>query len=197
MKKKLVALSVVMVLAVCITSKASAHTTSLGYIAGINPGEVVFWTGSYAHGGAPVNEGTLTLTGISGTTFGPTTKAFDIVPTSTKPLGLVDGTNNFYWSWPTITFPNNTESAPGLGPVVVWQGVVFSGLNPGDYSASCGATCGTTVQWDSLGSGTVNLTLEGQDIGGGGTSNSVPEPASMLLFASGLVGAFVKRRKRS
>src|SRR6266850_7872367 len=94
MKRVVIALSALTMLA--IGTIAQAHTTSIGFVPGVNPGEVTFYTGSYSHGGTPVNEGSLTLTGVS-LSFGPTTVAFDIAPVGTKPSGLVDGTNNFFW----------------------------------------------------------------------------------------------------
>ena len=128
---------------------AQAHTTSIGFVPGANNGEVTFWTGSYHSGG--VNEGTLTLAGANGTVFAPVTVAFNIGVTSTKPTGLVDGTNNFYWggSFSNTSFPKTTQNAL-VEELRIWQGVTFSGLNPGDYSFTCGSTltglhkCGLT-----------------------------------------------------
>ena len=79
-----------------LSAAASAHTTSLGFLPGASPGEVTFWTGSYDHGGVPVNEGIGTLVGVD-VVFNQAL-AFGITPVNTKPAGLVDGTNNFYWA---------------------------------------------------------------------------------------------------
>ena len=127
-----------------VSMPVQAHTVSLGYLPGSNPGEVLIWTGSYdditENGG--VNEGATTLTGILSTIYGPITIPFNITPTSIKPIGLLDGTNNFYWA-NAGGFPINVNPLIAGGPQL-WQGVLFTGLNTGDYSASCGSTCGTS-----------------------------------------------------
>ncbi len=210
MIRRLFGLVAVLVFGVLTSATVFAHTTSIGYVPGANPGEVTFFTGSYVHSGTPVNEGSLTLTGFS-LSFGPTTVPFNIAPVSTEPSGLVDGTNNFFWGQSstlgfTYDFPLSTDPIL-FGGVAWWQGVTFAGLQPGAYDVTCGATCGVTAQWDSLstagaiqnlsgglGQDTVRFTLTGQDIGGGGT---VPEPDILLLVGLGLLGLSICKRQWS
>jgi hypothetical protein len=161
-------------------------------------GSVTFWTGSYEHGGSVNNEGTFTLQGITNPLFLAVVGA-NVAPTGTRPDGLVDGVNNFFWHQVGggYTFPNNTD--PNLfGGVVWWQGITFNGLTPGTYSFTCGNTCGTTQQWASLSTaggqdGSVQITLTGRDIGG-----AVPEPATWLLMMLGFgaIGAMMRAKKR-
>lgn len=176
---------------------ANAHTTSIGFVPGANAGEVTFWTGSYhniAENGG-VNEGSLTLVGAD-VVFGPIVTAFDITPVAVKPAGLVDGTNNCYWTTTNFSSLNcSVLSDPNLiGPVRLWQGVTFAGLSPGTYNFTCGATCGTSDVFRSLTGAGPNIfaqvTLTGKDIGG-----NVPEPGILALMSLGLIGLGIQRRK--
>ena len=174
---------------------ANAHTTSLGYVPGATAGSVIIWAGHYNHSGFPPPlEGIGTLTGVS-LVYGQSS-AFSIGPVNTKPTGLIDGTNNFFWSAFPYIFPQNVD--PMLfGGVVHWQGVQFTGLAAGTYDYTCGTTCGFTQEWASLNTvggtdATVRFTLTGGDINPG-----VPEPATwaLMVIGFGMVGAGSRRRR--
>ena len=173
------------------STSANAHTTSLGYVPGADAGSVTFWAGSYDHGGFPGNEGIVTLIGLNGIVYN-TAKAFDIGPVSSRPSGLVDGVNNFFWDL-SNNFPTNVDPLYN-GGVSYWQGVTFTSLIAGDYQFGCGAVCGETAQWASLNSeGFVTLTLREGDVGG-----VVPEPATwaMMILGFGMMDAAMRYTRR-
>ena len=180
-------------------SLAQAHTTSIGFVSAGTPGSVTFWTGSYHHGGTPNNEGTLTLNQTSGGSFSGTF-AFNIGPTArfAKPAGLIDGTTNFYWLSNGVLDQSLTSDPGTFGGVEWWQGVTVSGLTAGDYTFGCGTTCGTTAQWASLGSGTGQFTLTDAIINPNPpTGGPIPEPSTIFLFGSGLVGLAAWRMRKN
>ena len=181
------------------TGIASAHTTSIGFVAGDNPGEVVFWTGSYHSCGA-VNEGVMTLTGVNGTVYGPVDKPFDIPVVCSRPEGLVNGTNNCFWPQDqNLPLDCTLLADPGIsGGVEIWQGVVFDGLSPGQYEFTCGNNCGVTADWRSWNDSSATFTVTGAQIGGGAV-DAIPVPTLsqigiILLIALMLFAAFLTRR---
>ncbi len=174
---------------------ASAHTTSLGYVPGANAGEVTFWAGHYNHSGLPGNQGTGQLVGFS-LVYDSGIVPFNIGPVASKPVGLVDGTNNFFWG--PSPYPFGLTTDPNLfGGIVHWQGLTLAGLNPGSYDFSIADDARTTAEWALLTPGSVRLTLTGGDIGGGGTNGTVSEPISLALLGIGLVGVAVARRRKA
>ncbi|MFT5139779.1 MAG: hypothetical protein ACI9H8_000407 [Lysobacterales bacterium] len=195
--KKLSINAICLVTVLC-ASIAYAHTTSIGFTPGANQGEVIFYTGSY-HPNVGVNEGTLTLTGINGTVYGPTELAFNIPSVNVKPAGLVDGTNNCYVTIANLVDCTLLADPIRSGPVIIWQGVTFAGLQAGDYSFSCGTTCGTSDIFNSLGTGSGVLTLTSQTVGGNeDASISVPTLSlAGVIFLLGLIAItaiFYRRR---
>ena len=75
-----------------VPTAALAHTNSLGYVGGGN-GTVTFWYGSW-HSGTQFTEGSMTLQGVNGTSFSPTTVNWTLLQ-NTQPAGLIPGTNYF------------------------------------------------------------------------------------------------------
>ena len=137
MKKILASLALAAALS-AVSGLALAHTVALGYVPGVNPGDVTFWVGNYTHSGTPgnvPNEGSLQLSGENGTIYGPTTTAFDL-NTTTKPIGLSDGNNYFYASGgvgvagnPLVGVYNLSYivGCPACGPVKGWKDVSVTG----------------------------------------------------------------------
>jgi fibronectin-binding autotransporter adhesin len=185
---------------------ANAHTVSIGY-ANAGPGSVTFSYGSYhAYDVTELTEGTMTLVGINGNSFPSTTVPFTL-SSATKPVGLVDGTNNFYASGasgvgvqspltPTCTLGSNvcpgTVATPGS-----WQGVTFNGLQAGQYRFTYNPIVNPSAHWDSW-NDTVRTSTVALSSGIIGGTAGIPtlDPAMlalMALFVAGF-GAVVLRR---
>jgi len=172
--------------------QASAHVISIGYV-NSGPGSVSFYYGSYHNPSefpAFGTEGSLQLEGINGNPFAPVIVPFTI-HSSTKPVGLTDGTNNFYAS--SSLDDGVLESTNSILTVLRWQGVSFAGLSPGDYRFTYIPIANPTVTWDPWNNEvrTNVVTLTGADVG-------APEPTSLAIFglsAAGLGLIGYRRRK--
>ena len=116
-----------------------SHTNSIGYVGGGN-GAVTFWYGNW-HPGTTFNEGTLSLQGINGTNFSPSTVNWTLIQ-QTMPDGLIPGTN-YFTSNGTQLVPYD----PNVQTSYSWQGVTFTGLSAGDYQFTYNAAGAPTVNW--------------------------------------------------
>ena len=126
------------------------------------------------------------MTGVTNPLFSSGVIPFNGVVAS-KPAGLIDGTNNFFWSPSPYSFPVSVD--PNLfGGVVHWERLTIAGLAAGVYDFLIADDARTTAEWANLsalggGVGTVRLTLNAGDVGGG---NRVPEPSSLALLGLSL-----------
>lgn len=193
------------VLAMSATS-ASSHAVSIGF-ENAGPGSVTVWLGTYAHG-TPTNEGSLSLEGVGGTVFGPTTNMFDLL-TLSMPTGLIDGVTNFYAGLGPVGTPGladtevpfNTIGCPACGPIDHWQGVTFAGLTAGDYQFNYVPIANPSQEWtpwndDLNGIFTLTGAVVNPNPGGDGPG-VVPLPAGLplLLVGLGAFGIVARRRK--
>lgn len=174
------------------SSVTLAHTTSLGYVPGNVPGSVTFYAGNYSHGSVPGDEGTGLLTGFS-LPFSSGVLPFNLPVVTSKPTGLVDGSNNFFWEPVGGSYVFGTGVDPHLfGGVVDWEGLTITGLLPGVYDFTIANDGRTTQQFTNLSAGSVRITLNAADVRG-----TVPEPAPIALLGIGLVGFIASRRKHA
>ena len=133
------ALAAASVLLIGVPTAVLSHTNSIGYVGGGN-GAVTFWYGNW-HPGTTFNEGTLSLQGINGTNFSPSTVNWTLIQ-QTMPDGLIPGTN-YFTSNGTQLVPYD----PNVQTSYSWQGVTFTGLSAGDYQFTYNAAGAPTVNW--------------------------------------------------
>ena len=148
------ALAAASALLIGVPTAALSHTNSIGYV-GSGNGTVTFWYGNW-HPGTTFNEGNLTLQGINGTNYTPTTVNWSLIQ-QTLPTGLVNGTN-YFTSNGSVLVPYGSNSQVSY----TWQGVTFTGLSAGDYQFTYNPIGSPTANWmpmdNVIKTGTVSLT---------------------------------------
>jgi hypothetical protein len=140
-----------------VPTAALAHTNSIGYV-GASGGTVTFWYGSW-HAGTTFTEGSMTLQGVNGTTFTPTTVNWTLLQ-NTTPDGLISGTNYFQSDGTNLIPYGDPARLYGMDSYT-WQGVTFTGLAAGDYQFTYNPIAQPTMDWDPssqvIRTGTVTL----------------------------------------
>jgi len=141
-----------------VPTAALAHTNSLGYVGGGN-GTVTFWYGSW-HAGTNFTEGSMTLQGVNGTSFAPTTVNWTLLQ-NTEPTGLIPGTNYFMSDGTSLIPYGDPNALYGSTQSYTWQGVTFTNLAAGDYQFTYNPIAQPTMDWDPssqvIRTGTVTL----------------------------------------
>ena len=163
---------------------AFAHTNSLGYV-GDGAGSVTFWYGSW-HQGTTFTEGSMTLQGVNGNSFAPTTVNWTLLQ-NTEPTGLIPGTNYFMSDGVNLIPYGDAAALYGSTQSYTWQGVTFNSLGAGDYQFTYNPIAQPTMDWDPssqvIRTGTVSLSaglLSGDADGDGindSTGQAVTPPA--------------------
>jgi len=157
-----------------------AHTNSIGYV-GDGAGSVTFWYGSW-HQGTTFTEGSMTLQGVNGNAFAPTTVNWTLLQ-NTTPTGLIPGTNYFQSDGTNLVPYGDPTALYGMASYT-WQGVTFNNLGAGDYQFQYNPIAQPTMDWDPssqvIRTGTVTLSagLLSGDADGDGVNDSTGAPVT-------------------
>jgi len=160
---------------------ALAHTNSIGYV-GDGAGSVTFWYGSW-HAGTSFTEGSMTLQGVNGNTFAPTTVNWTLLQ-NTQPTGLIPGTNYFQSNGTSLIPYGDPSAVYGSTQSYTWQGVTFNSLGAGDYQFTYNPIAQPTMDWDpatqNIRTGTVTLSagLLSGDADGDGINDATGAPVT-------------------
>jgi len=175
------ALAAASVLLLGVPTAALAHTNSLGYV-GDGAGSVTFWYGSW-HSGTNFTEGSMTLQGVNGNTFAPTTVNWTLLQ-NTEPTGLIPGTNYFMSDGVNLIPYGDPAALYGSTQSYTWQGVTFNNLGAGDYQFTYNPIAQPTMDWDPssqvIRTGTVTLSagLLSGDADGDGINDATGQPVT-------------------
>ena len=178
------------------SGSASAHTKAIG-VHNSGPGSVTFWFQSWHSYVPPFFEGSFNLVGINGNPYPSTTVPFTLT-TGTKPPLLIDGVNNFFACnrLPNSFCPTDEDMTGGSK----WQGVLFTGLQAGDYRFTYIPIQFPSADWDPATPGvqTNTLTLSGSIVGGPPSSTDIPTLSEwgMIIMMALLAGAAWFRLRR-
>ena len=158
-----------------------AHTNSIGYV-GDGNGGVTFWYGNW-HPGTTFTEGSMTLQGLNGNTFAPTTVNWTLLQ-QTEPTGLIPGTNYFMTDGVNLIPYGDPAAVYGSNVSYTWQGVSFTGLGAGDYQFTYNPIAQPTMNWDPAhqvirtGNVTLSAGLLSGDADGDGVNDSTGAPVT-------------------
>jgi len=163
--------------AVLAAPASHAHTTSVGYEIKAN-NTVQIWYGTYHN--TAFTEGSLSFIGDNG--YAQTVSFTDLV--NVKPVGLIDGTTNFFSDRISlIGTPNQT--------IYTWQGVTFQNLRAGTYTFNYLPIAQPTADWQPIDNviRTGSFVLTAEALAAGGGSNAIDTQATSydasLLPATG------------
>jgi PEP-CTERM motif len=179
---------------------ATAHFSDFQfqYIAGSNITQLTFNIALSNTSTSPITASRVAIMGFDTT---PTILSAPPSPYQNSVTGVYDEvmvSGNFPYGIGTVEFCFSGVNCAGSGSAGVTQG------NTGNIAATLyfgGNVSSLTfdnlyIKWQSVDCPTCSPAVQGGSFGGTGTAAPVPEPATLSLLGSGLVGAWYRRRKR-